>query len=288
MSLNTQHAAHIKSLKRRFGKTKRLRLWRLLAQLLSSGIELREALPLSGRALNSYGVIYTEVTRELSDANGQGAFETRLLEFCDATERVLFTGIQGTPNIAEALTSAVDILNTQKRMDTAIRSAMIWPILYLIGIVIITVIYGLALGSAIEGITPPEDLGLSHKIMMGFSRAVLEDWIIYVPLSVASISFLVWSIKGARGSVRKALKGIPPWSLYELKSASMLAQCLVGLGKSGRDITAEQMITVEENCAPYDAQKVEGFRLALSHSSFADALKQNADFPDLFLNGPLS
>lgn len=137
-------------------------------------------------------------------------------------------------NVIEGVKTARFLNQSMAKISDMIKNALLFPcalILLAIGVVFF---FGTTIIPEFVSLMPLNKLGASYQVVYPVVQWALKYAIFLVPIILAFIAYVVWSLFNLTGKIRNFLDiFVPPYNIYRLKKAGELLIIFSGMIRNG-------------------------------------------------------
>ena len=219
-----------------FTRVHRIAVWMLCADLLESGYEIEQVLPVVANVQRRAGrKSVARIVEGFIPALEAREFRVAVARVTPAAEAMVFEGF-GSSDAAKVFRAAARIAEVRDRLAIALRRNLAGPVFLL------AVAAGLGYGAgegfvpALEGLAPvetwPAASQLAANAAVGFA-----DNIIWIAMGLVGAAFgLGWLARNWTGRGRRWADAVVPFSLVRFVSGLSFVLCLVEAMRAGLDM----------------------------------------------------
>lgn len=270
--------------KRQFSEKERKRVYRKLATQLKNGVRLLDAIETLYKQAARKNEKHPHAVRYAAwrdGLSGGGKFADVLADWVPQTELMLIAAGERAGGLDKALLRTVDALSAGSQMKTAIRGAMIYPLILFAAAFIVMWGFGSFIIPPFAEVSDPKTWqGAAHHmyLLAEFTKTGLLPLVAVVVIALVAV---VYSMPRLTGNIRVTLDRLPPWSIYRLYMGSGFLTSLAALIKAGVAVqqAAQQLRT---GASPWLRERLDGLLLGLrSGRNLGVALHESGyGFPD--------
>ena len=265
-----------------FGTAVRAEVWQLLADMVSAGLELEEALETLIRGyLRTNRRGRAMVLAEMVSAGLDGKMADRLAPYTLSPEQLILDGL-GRQEARAVFTSAARLLRNHLALRKALTEAIAMPILLFVSLFALILFFGLellpALGEIVDFGTLPlvQDITVSVTLALSDNPLRLVFWLAGLFIGLVLL-MRVWT-----GSGRVLADRVPPFSVMRLQAGVGFVFALIEYGRNGTTINVDLLERMASVSGRYTASRI---RALIPHVQTNDnigeaALAAQQGFPD--------
>ena len=270
-----------------FRRAVRARVWRILADLLDSGMDLNRALPLVSDIEATRRPLLQDILAELRGSLRTDSFATAVAEYVPESEALLFRRF-GLASDASIFRAAARMTSVDERIAKAIRQALLWPMFLFLLIFVLLYSLGSHLFPTMATLAPIADWPVMSRAV-----AVVALWVSDYSLWVACVlaaaaAVYKWAERHHAGWGRVWMDRVPPFSLYRLRTGATFAFVLIENARVGHEINRAFLLNLANSLPPYSRSRIQAVAERADRTNIgAAAIAAGHGFPDPELNAVL-
>lgn len=272
------------SRRRRFRAQAREETWRLLADLVASGMMLNKALQTAADAATDAGRhARAAILRDIEAGIARAQTHQRIRRYVVGAEALVFKSL-GKTEAEGIFRAAARLAAQQNKLSAALRSALAMPVM-LIGLMfIIAYIMGTQLFPAMEELGDVQNWPWYARMTSNMTQWFVGHvaWVI-API-VALAVWIAWLLPNWTNGARKYADRFAPFSLYKLQQGTAFVFTVIELGRMGQTLSPVLLNGMAEDANPYLRSRMETIAGHLSTQRFGVSMQragQGFPAPDL-------
>ena len=271
-----------------FPRRIRAQVWRMLADLTGTGMELGRALDLARKCLGSRAPGVARALSDLRRSLSSGRFRESVRRHAPDSEALVFARF-GAVSDADLFRAAARIAEAEDEIARAIASAVARPAFLLLLIAILLYFLGKDFYPTLMLVSPMEDWPGDWRVTAAIALFVAGRPFA-VPAGLALLyGFYRLVLTNYVGPFRRALDKIPPFSLHRLGMGATFAFVLVENARVGNAVNSGLMRALARNASPYAKSRIGAIERNIGAMNVgAAAVAAGMDFPDPELNAVLA
>ena len=271
-----------------FNRRTRAQVWRMLADLTGTGMELGRALDLAARCLGNRAPGAAHALSDLRRSLAAGRFGEAVRRHAPDSESLVFARF-GAASDSDLFRAAARIAEAEAEIARAIASAVLRPAFLLLLTAILLFFLGRDFYPTLMLVSPMEDWPRDWRVTA--SVALLVSGHPYaLPAGFAALYGAYRLVLTTYvGPFRSLLDKIPPFSLHRLGVGATFAFVIVENAKVGQAINSGLMRALGRNASPYARSRIRAIERNIGTMNVgAAAVAAGMDFPDPELNAVLA
>lgn len=271
-----------------FPRRLRCQVWRMLADLTGTGMELGRALDLARKCLGSRAPGADRVLSDLRRSLASGRFGEMARRHAPESEALVFSRFGATSD-ADLFRAAARIAEAEAEIAKAIASAVLRPAFLLLLTAILLFFLGRDFYPTLMLVSPMEDWPRDWRVTA--SVALVVSGHPYALLAGLAALYGAYRLVLTTyvGPFRRQLDKIPPFSLHRLAVGATFAFVIVENARVGQSINSGLMRALARNASPYARSRIGAIESNISFMNVgAAAVAAGMDFPDPELNAVLA
>ena len=270
-----------------FRRTVRARVWRILADLLDSGMDLNRALPLVSDIEASRRPLLQDILADLRASLRTDGFTRTVADYVPESEALLFRRF-GLASDASIFRSAARMTSVDERIAKAIRQALLWPMFLFLLVFVLLYSLGSHLIPTMATLAP-----IAEWPLMSRAVAVVALWVADYALWVAGVltaaaAAYKWAERHHSGWGRAWLDRLPPFSLYRLRTGATFVFVLIENARVGHEINRAFLLNLANSLPPYTRSRIRAVAERADRTNIGSAaIAAGHGFPDPELNAVL-
>jgi len=247
--------------KLQFNSTLRMRTYKKLANYITAGVSMGDALASiythasdDGKKPKSPAAIVVDEWR-LKVSNGK-SFGEAIRGFVPEGDRVLLEGGEQA-GIAESLLDCIKIQQAKKKIMKVLKGGLTYPALLLVAAIGFLIMFA-------QKITPAFSLVLDRSKWEGSAQDMasvsdfVNSYIIFIAGALAVIVGGIWfSLPRWTGKTRVLFERIPPWSLYRIYAGAGFMLVLAAMTKAAIPVVSI-LQTLNKGASPWLSERMGG------------------------------
>lgn len=267
-----------------FGAKAREESWRLLGDLVASGMSLSKALETAAQTAEHAGrTTRAAVLRDIEGGVAGASVHRRVRRYVRGAEALVFQSI-GTTDAVGIFRAAARLAAQQNKLSSALRTALAMPAILIVLMGIICYIMGAELFPIMADIGNEQTWPLIARITSTVTQWFVGHvaWVV-VPL-VALTGLVGYSLPNWTGKGRGFADRFAPYSLYKLQQGTAFIFTVIELGKMGQTISPRLLENMARDASPYLQTRMSAIAKGLSSQSLGRAMREGGhEFPALDL-----
>ncbi len=270
-----------------FRRSVRTRTWRILADLLESGMELNRALPMVAEIQGRGRTTFQAILGDLRGSLGTDRFAATVTDYVPEAEAMLFRRF-GLASDASIFRAAATLTDVDERIAKAIRQALMWPVFLFFLVFVLLYTLGTSLFPTLETLAPLREWPVSSQIVGRVAMGVADHAIIVAGALALLVAACVLVERFHAGFGREWLDRIPPFSLYRLRMGATFAFVLLENARVGHEINRAFLLNLAEGLPPYSRSRILAIARYADRTNIGNAaITAGHGFPDPELNAVL-
>lgn len=273
-------------IKQQFGMQARSELYGSLGVLIDNNIHVLRALhdmhaaaSDDGRRLKTVqSVVIGDLIETLSEG---GSFAEAIGRWVNSEEASIIAAGEQAGRLREAFKEALNLLEYQERIRSAVKSMITYPAILSIAVVGMLYVVSAIVVPKLYAVAKPETWEGFAKALYLISDAVM-GWGIWAGTGLlVAVIFMAWSMPNLTGPARRVLDRYPPWSIYREIVGSMFLMNLAVMLRSGIKLQ-DCMTLLGQRSQPWLGERIDDTMGWIAEGkNFGEALKATEHgFPD--------
>lgn len=270
-----------------FNRTIRSEVWRMLADLTGTGMDLSKALTLVGRTFEKRGPGIKSILEEMRKSLATDRFVQVVRKYTPESESLIFAQF-GSSKDSDLFHAAARIAEVEQAIKSAIMSALFKPVFVLILMTALLYFLGKDFYPTLMLVSPMENWPDTWQTVAKMALWVAEKpFMLFIYAGVAAVIYKVVQLNYI-GPFRNRLDKIPPFSLYRLSVGATFAFVILENAAVGNSINSNLMRTLSKDSSRYTRSRIMEIEKNISSMNIGQAtMAAGFDFPDPELNAVL-
>ena len=270
-----------------FGRKTRAEVWKMLADLTSTGMELARALELVGKTTGKRNSTVRHIMQDLRKSLASDRFKQVIRQYVPESESLIFSRFGNSPN-EDLFRAAARIALVEAEISNAILSAIFRPVLLLALMIGLLYLLGSDFYPTLSVISPIESWPTLWQFVAAIAFWVADNpFMIFIYIVTIYIIYKVIQISYT-GPARHILDRIPPFSLYRMKIGATFTFVILENAAVGNTINSNLMRILSKDSSRYIKSRIMAIEKHISAMNIgAAATKAGMNFPDPELNAVL-
>ena len=269
--------------------TRRIRaeVWKMLADLTGTGMELGRSLDLVGRTFDKRGPGIKSIMEDLRKSLATDRFREVVRTYTPESESLIFAKF-GSSDSADLFRAASRIATVEAEIQSAIMSAIFRPVFILILMTVLLFFLGNDFYPTLMLVSPMEEWPSTWQFVAKVSLWVSDHpFLLFIYLGIVYAIYKVIQLNYT-GPFRRRLDRIPPFSLYRLSVGATFTFVVLENAAVGNAINSNLMRVLSKDSSRYAKSRIMAIEHYISSMNIgAAAMKAGMDFPDPELNAVL-
>lgn len=270
-----------------FNRRLRAEVWKMLADLTSTGMELGKALDLCAKTFGKRGPGIEGILIELRKSLASDRFKDVVRKYTPESESLIFAKF-GQGNDPELFKAAARIANVEAEISAAIMSAIYKPMFITILMTVLLYFLGTDFYPTLMLVSPLENWPGTWQFVAHIALWVADNpFMLFVYMLMAYVIYKIVQLNYI-GPFRKRLDKVPPFSLYRLSVGATFTFVVLENAAVGNAINSNLMRTLSKSSSRYSKSRIMAIAKNISSMNVGQAaVKADLDFPDPELNAVL-
>ncbi len=270
-----------------FTRAVRADVWRMLADLTGTGMELGRALDIAGRAFANRGPGIRSVLKEMRKSLAADRFAEVVRRYAPESESLIFAKF-GSSSDSDLFRAAARIAEVELEIRKAIMSAVLPPAFIMIMMLILLYFLGKDFYPTLMLVSPMEDWPFAWRAVASLALWVADNpFALFACAAAARVVYKVVQLNYV-GPLRRGLDKIPPFSLHRIGVGATFAFVIIENAAVGNAVNSNLMRVLSKGASGYAKSRILAIGKHISSMNIgAAAIKAGMDFPDPELNAVL-
>lgn len=270
-----------------FTRKIRAEVWKMLADLTGTGMELGRALKLVGKTFEKRGPGIKAIMEDLRKSLASDRFKDVVRKYTPESESLIFSKFGSTPD-SDLFRAASRIAEVESEIQRAIMSAIFRPVFILILMSVLLYFLGKDFYPTLMLVSPMEDWPSTWQTVASLALWVADNpFMLFMYLAIGYGVYKVVQLNYV-GPLRRYLDKIPPFSLYRLSTGATFTFVVLENAAVGNSINSNLMRTLAKDLSRYAKSRIMAIEKHISAMNIGAAtIETGMDFPDPELNAVL-
>jgi len=270
-----------------FTRKIRAEVWKMIADLIGTGMELGRALDLVGKTFEKRSPGVKPIIEELRKSISNDRFKDVVQKYTPESESLIFAKF-GQGNDADLFRAAARIAQVEAEIKNAIMSAIFRPVFILVLLSALLYFMGKDFYPTLMLVSPMESWPNSWQIVAKLALWVADKpYMLFVYIAGLYTVYKVVQLNYV-GPLRRRLDKIPPFSLYRLSVGATFTFVVLENAAVGNSINSNLMRVLSKDSSRYAKSRILGIEKHISAMNIGSAsIEAGMDFPDPELNAVL-
>lgn len=270
-----------------FTRKIRVEVWKMIADLTGTGMELNRALELVGNTFNKRAPGVKDIIENLRKSIASDRFGDVVRQYTPESEALIFAKF-GQGNDPDLFRAAARIAKVEDEINGAIMSAIFRPLFILVLMSVLLYFLGKDFYPTLMLVSPMEEWPNSWQSVAKLALWVADrPYMLFVYISIFYAFYKVIQLNYI-GPMRRILDKIPPFSLYRLSVGATFTFVILENASVGNAINSKLMRVLSKDASRYTKSRILGIQKNISAMNIgAAAIEAGMDFPDPELNAVL-
>lgn len=242
-----------------FDAATRSRTWNKLATQAHYGLPLKDSLPLLRNQVQRRNPALASVFDRVLERMGSGhQLGTAFTGYASPEEIMLITSGQKAGRLSEGLKLASELIDSRKKISTAVVGALAYPLfLLLLAVAMLTTVSFYVMPELVHLSDPRQWTGFARGLYL--ISSFLGSWagVVFFILSAGACLGVIITLPIWTGRTRRIADRFAPWSMYRLMVGSVWLFTLATLMRSGKQISEIlKTMLASEAISPYLSERV--------------------------------
>ncbi|MCY3874170.1 MAG: hypothetical protein OXF88_07755 [Rhodobacteraceae bacterium] len=267
-----------------FRRSVRARTWRMISDLLDSGMELNRALPLVADINGSGNRKLQDILGRLRAALRTDSFARSVARYVPESEAMLFSRF-GSASDASIFRAAARLSSVDEKIAKAIRQALMWPAFLFLLVFVLLYSLGSNLFPTMATLAPVSDWPPASRLVAATAIWIANNVHIVAASVLAAGAAWKWVERNHTGPGRAWLDRIPPFSLYRLRTGATFTFVLIENARVGHEINRAFLLNLANSLPPYSRSRILAIAEWSDRTNIGSAaIAAGHEFPDPELN----
>jgi type II secretory pathway component PulF len=270
-----------------FTRKIRAEVWKMLADLTGTGMDLSKALDLIGKTFDKRAPGVKAIMIELRKSLASDRFKEVVRKYTPESESLIFAKF-GTGSDVDLFRAAGRIAEVEAAIQSAIMSAIFRPVFILVLMSVLLYFLGNDFYPTLMLVSPMEEWPGSWQVVATMALWVADNpFMLFVYLGIFYAVYKVIQLNYV-GPLRNRLDKIPPFSLFRLSVGATFTFVVLENAAVGNAINSKLMRTLAKDSSRYGRSRIMAIEKNISSMNIgAAAIEAGMDFPDTELNAVL-
>ncbi|WP_298937690.1 type II secretion system F family protein [uncultured Ruegeria sp.] len=272
----------------KFNARSRAETWRLVADLIDSGLMLSDALETAADvAREQRKDTVSAVLLDIREGIPRAEFEERVSRYAPGPEALLFRMV-GSAESSRVVRAAMRLAVQSDTLKRAIRTALARPILMLVLVGVVFQMLGTSLYPVLAQTAPMSQWPVVAQWLGAFCIWFsANQWVLLVCIGLVIIGIRILTVRWTKAP-RAFFDRFPPFSLYKMQAGIGFMFTVTELGRMGVTLNSALLEEMAADASPYLKSRIGAIAREIRTRSWSDALKATGhDFPARDLNAAL-
>jgi len=234
----------------------RIDVFRMIADLLSSGMSVEKALEIAADTAASQGErVRARVLRKWRSALVSGRFVDTAARWVPPSEAMIF-GAYGRVEASVLFAGAAQVAEMRSKQRGAVWKALAMPVMLMVGLVVLLWGAGGHFIPVLEGVSDPATWGMGAQLFRVVSVWLYQNFLVFLAVCGALGGVLYVLVVYWTGPGRRVADGVAPFSLYRTLTGSAFLFVVLQLVKAGIDVNDRTFAAMKRGASPYGRHRI--------------------------------
>ena len=266
----------------KFGMKVRSSVWRMISDVVASGVALDEALDslIEGYQLTGQDDL-AQVLAEMRAASLDGRIPERMSRYVSPAERLIMEGL-GSQEADVVFSSASRLLRNRLAIRKAFNDAIAMPILLALSLLGLILFFGYELLPAFLEIIDEDELPVFQAVVVDVTMGLSHNPLLPFLIIGAIIACLVVLMRYWTGPGRVVADSFPPFSIQRMQAGTGFLFAVIEHGRIGSAVNADLLLSMARVTGPYEASRIQALVPFLEETGNLGTagLEAEQNFPD--------
>lgn len=270
-----------------FSRKIRAEIWKMIADLTGTGMELGRALELVAKTFRKRGPGIEDILLEMRKSLANDSFAEVVRRYTPESESMIFAKF-GEADDEQLFRAAARIAEVEAEIKSAILSAIVKPAFTFILVMVLLYFLGSDFYPTLMLVSPLEEWPSHWQLVAKIALWVAENpFAVFLWVAAFFGAYKVVQLNYV-GPLRRRLDKIPPFSLYRLSVGATFTFVVLENAAVGNAINSNLMRTLSKDSSRYAKSRIMAIEKHIRAMNIGSAaIAAENDFPDPELNDVL-